>query len=132
MASAMAPQTTAPNSTKTSRCRFTDSVGLAPEYPSGSERIGGDKAGWEAFKRNTNVSAFLSETEFYDDLAAIDVRVLVMNGEDDRICPFPTTGARSVKLLKHGALKSYPSLPQGMPTRHADQIKADLLAFIRS
>jgi non-heme chloroperoxidase len=74
----------------------------------------------------------LSETEFYDDLAMIDVPVLVMHGEDDQICPFPTTGARSVKLLKHGTLKSYPGLPHGMPTTHADQINADLLALIRS
>src|ERR1700759_54666 len=73
----------------------------------------------------------LSETEFYDDLAAIDVPVLVMHGEDDQICPFPTTGAKSVKLLKHGTLKSYPGLPHGMPTTHAEQINVDLLAFIR-
>jgi len=73
----------------------------------------------------------LSETEFFDDLAAIDVPVLVMHGEDDQICPFPTTGARSVKLLKQGVLKSYPGLPHGMPTTHAEIINADLLAFIR-
>ena len=58
----------------------------------------------------------LSETEFYDDLAIIGVPVLVMHGEDDQICGFPTTGAKSVKLLKHGTLKSYPGLPPGMPT----------------
>ncbi|HXC96309.1 MAG TPA: alpha/beta hydrolase [Edaphobacter sp.] len=69
----------------------------------------------------------LSETEFYDDLKMIDIPVLVMHGEDDQICPFLTTGARSVKLLKHGTLKSYPGLPHGMPTTHADQINADLL-----
>jgi non-heme chloroperoxidase len=74
----------------------------------------------------------LSETEFYDDLAAIEVPVLVMHGEDDQICPFPITGARSVKLLKHGTLKSYPGFPHGMPTTHADVINADLLAFIQS
>ena len=74
----------------------------------------------------------LSETEFYDDLAAIDVPVLVMHGEDDQICPFATTGARSVKLLKHGTLKSYPGLPHGMPTTHAELINADLLAFIKA
>jgi non-heme chloroperoxidase len=74
----------------------------------------------------------LSESEFYDDLALIDVPVLVMHGEDDQICPFPTTGARSVKLLKHSTLKSYPGLPHGMPTTHADQINADLLEFIKS
>jgi hypothetical protein len=33
---------------------------------------------------------------------------------------------------QHGTLKSYPGLPHGMPTTHADQINADLLAFIRS
>jgi non-heme chloroperoxidase len=72
----------------------------------------------------------LSETEFFDDLKSIDVPVLVMHGEDDQICPFPTTGARSVKLLKHGTLKSYPGYPHGMPTTHAEQINKDLLAFI--
>lgn len=74
----------------------------------------------------------LSETEFFDDLKAIDVPVLVMHGEDDQICPFPTTGARSVKLLKKGILKSYPGLPHGMPTTHAEIINADLLKFIES
>jgi non-heme chloroperoxidase len=72
----------------------------------------------------------LSETEFFDDLKAIEVPVLVMHGEDDQICPFLTTGARSVKLLKQGTLKSYPGLPHGMPTTHADRINADLLEFI--
>lgn len=74
----------------------------------------------------------LSETEFFDDLKNIDVPVLVMHGEDDQICPFTTTGARSVKLLKRGTLKSYPGLPHGMPTTHAEVINRDLLAFIRS
>jgi non-heme chloroperoxidase len=74
----------------------------------------------------------LSETEFYDDLAAIEVPVLVMHGEDDQICPFPISGAKSVKLLKHGTLKSYPGFPHGMPTTHADIINQDLLAFIQS
>ena len=74
----------------------------------------------------------LSETEFYDDLKSIDIPVLVMHGEDDQICPFPSTGAKSVKLLKKGTLKSYPGLPHGMPTTHAEIINADLLAFIRN
>jgi non-heme chloroperoxidase len=74
----------------------------------------------------------LSETEFYDDLKIIDIPVLVMHGEDDQICPFPITGAKSVKLLKNGTLKSYPGFPHGMPTTHAAQINADLLEFIKS
>jgi non-heme chloroperoxidase len=55
-----------------------------------------------------------------------------MHGEDDQICPFPITGARSVKLLKRGTLKSYPGLPHGMPTTHAELINQDLLEFLKS
>jgi non-heme chloroperoxidase len=62
--------------------------------------------------------------KFFDDLKMIDVPVLLMHGGDDEICPFPTTGARSVNLLKHGTLKSWPGLPHGMPTTHADLIDA--------
>jgi non-heme chloroperoxidase len=87
--------------------------------------MGGIKVQYDCIKA-------LSESEFYDDLAIIDVPVLVMHGEDDQICPFPTTGARSVKLLKHGTLKSYPGLPHGMPTTYADVINANLLEFIHS
>jgi non-heme chloroperoxidase len=73
----------------------------------------------------------LSESEFFDDLKSIDVPVLVMHGLDDQICPFESSGAKSVKLLKHGTLKTYPGFPHGMPTTNADQINADLLAFFK-
>ena len=87
--------------------------------------MGGIKAQYDCIK-------VLSETDFFDDLKAIDVPVLVLHGEDDQICPFEASGAKSVKLLKHGTLKSYPGFPHGMPTTHADQINADLLAFVQS
>ena len=61
----------------------------------------------------------------------IDVPVLVMHGDDDQICPFESSGAKAVKLLKHGTLKLYAGFPHGMPTTHADQINADLLAFFK-
>ncbi|MBA3916340.1 MAG: alpha/beta hydrolase, partial [Acidobacteriales bacterium] len=47
------------------------------------------------------------------------------------ICPFEASGAKTIKLLKHGTLKTYPGLPHGMPTTHAEQINADLLAFFK-
>jgi non-heme chloroperoxidase len=74
----------------------------------------------------------LSETDFIADLKMIDIPVLVMHGEDDQICPFESSGAQSVKLLKHGTLKTYPGFPHGMPTTHAEIINADLLAFIEA
>ena len=86
--------------------------------------MGGIKA------QNDCIKVF-SETEFYEDLEIIDVPVLVMHGEDDQIVPYAVGAARSIKLLKHGTLKAYPGFPHGMPTTQADQINADLLAFIK-
>ncbi len=76
------------------------------------------------------IKAF-SETDFTNDLKAIRVPTLVMHGEDDQVVPFPTTGKLSAELVEGATLKSYPGLPHGMPTTHADRINADLLAFIR-
>jgi non-heme chloroperoxidase len=87
--------------------------------------MGGIKAQYDCIKA-------LSETEFYDDLKSIDIPVLVMHGEDDQIVPFAGGGARTVKLLKHGTLKSYPGFPHGMPATNADQINADLLEFAKT
>ncbi|GAB4041518.1 alpha/beta fold hydrolase [Spirosoma jeollabukense] len=77
------------------------------------------------------IKAF-SETDFTEDLKRVDIPVLVLHGEDDQIVPFPISGAKAVKLLKHGKLISYPGFPHGMPTTEADTINADLLAFINS
>jgi non-heme chloroperoxidase len=87
--------------------------------------MGGAKAHYDCIK------AF-SETDFTDDLKAIDVPVLVMHGTDDQIVPYADSAPLSVKLLKNGTLKSYEGLPHGMCTTHPDTINADLLAFFRS
>ncbi|WP_315758580.1 MULTISPECIES: alpha/beta hydrolase [unclassified Bradyrhizobium] len=86
--------------------------------------MGGTKAHYDCIK------AF-SETDFTEDLKAIDVPVLLMHGEDDQIVPIDDSARIGIKLLKHGTLKTYPGFPHGMATTHADVINADLLAFIR-
>jgi non-heme chloroperoxidase len=87
--------------------------------------MGGAKAHYDCIK------AF-SETDFTDDLKAIEVPTLVMHGDDDQIVPYANTAALAVKLLKNGTLKIYEGLPHGMCTTHADIINPDLLAFIKS
>lgn len=76
------------------------------------------------------VKAF-SETDFTEDLKAIDVPVLVLHSDDDQVVPYADAGPLAVKLLRHGTLKTYHGLPHGMPTTHADIINRDILAFIR-
>ena len=86
--------------------------------------MGGAKAHYEGIK------AF-SETDFTEDLKAIDVPTLVMHGDDDQIVPIADSALLSVKLLQKGTLKVYAGLQHGMCTTHADTINPDLLAFIR-
>jgi non-heme chloroperoxidase len=87
--------------------------------------IGGAKAHYDGIK------AF-SETDQTEDLKAITVPTLVLQGDDDQVVPIDDSGRLSVKLVKNGTLKVYPGYPHGMLTIHADVINPDLLAFIRA
>ena len=87
--------------------------------------MGGIKAQYDCIK------AF-SETDFTDDLKAIDVPVLVVHGDDDQIVPYADSAPLSAKLLKNGTLKTYAGLPHGLCTTHPAVVNADILAFIRA
>ena len=75
------------------------------------------------------IKAF-SETDFTEDLRAIEVPVLVMHGDDDQIVPIADSALLAIKLLRKGELKVYPGLPHGMCTTHPEIINPGLLAFI--
>ena len=77
------------------------------------------------------IKAF-SETDFTEDLKAIDVPTLILHGDDDQIVPIGASALQSTKLIPNNTLKVYKGFPHGMCTVNADQINADLLAFIRS
>ena len=87
--------------------------------------MGGAKAHYDG------VVAF-SQTDFTEDLRALQLPVLVMHGDDDQVVPYADSGPLSAELLANGILKTYAGYPHGMPTTHADVINADLLEFIRS
>ncbi|CAD5911903.1 alpha/beta fold hydrolase [Streptomyces cyaneofuscatus] len=76
------------------------------------------------------IKAF-SETDFTEDLKAIDVPVLVAHGTDDQIVPYDDSAPLSVELLKNGRLKSYDGFPHGMLTTQPEVLNPDLLAFIK-
>jgi non-heme chloroperoxidase len=76
------------------------------------------------------IKAF-SETDFTEDLKKFDVPTLILHGDDDQIVPIGAAGLMSAKIVKNATLKVYPGFPHGMPTTNADQINADLLAFLQ-
>ena len=87
--------------------------------------MGGAKAHYDGIK------AF-SETDQTEDLKAISVPTLVLQGDDDQIVPYKDASLRQAKLLKNNVLKVYPGFPHGMCTVNAEVINTDLLSFIRS
>ncbi|WP_155721153.1 alpha/beta fold hydrolase [Gluconobacter oxydans] len=71
-----------------------------------------------------------SETDQTEDLKAITVPVLVLQGDDDQVVPYQNAAVLQDRLLQDSTLKIYPGYPHGMHTTHADVINADILAFI--
>jgi len=86
--------------------------------------LGGVKPHYDCIK------AF-SETDFTEDLKKFDVPTLILHGDDDQIVPIGGAGLMSAKVVKNATLKVYPGFPHGMPTTNAEQINADLLAFLK-
>lgn len=86
--------------------------------------MGGALAQYEGIK------AF-SETDQTDDLKAMKLPTLVLQGSDDQVVPYKDAALKQIKLLSQGTLKIYPGYPHGMLTVHADVIDPDLLAFVK-
>ena len=74
------------------------------------------------------IKAF-SETDFTEDLKAIDVPTLIIHGDDDQIVPFADSAPLSAKLVKGAQLKVYEGAPHGLPSTLKDRLNDDLLAF---
>jgi len=72
-----------------------------------------------------------SQTDFTADLQSISIPVLVVHGDDDQVVPYKASGPRSAELVQNGLLKTYKGAPHGIPTTHADELNADILAFVQ-
>ena len=85
--------------------------------------MGGAKAHYDGIR------AF-SETDQTEDLKAITVPTLVLQGDDDQVVPYRNAAILQHQLLQNSVLKIYPGYSHGMHTTHADIINSDILAFI--
>ena len=78
------------------------------------------------------------ETVFVDS-KALNLRVqrarvptLILHGDDDQIVPIGASAMQAAKLVKGSTLRVYPGLSHGMCVVNADQINAELLAFLET
>ena len=75
------------------------------------------------------IKAF-SETDFTEDLKALDVPILLAHGDDDQIVPIGAASEKAAELVKHGELKVYAGAPHGIAGEYQEQLDADILAFL--
>ncbi len=104
--------------------------------------LGGKLVSDEAYRASWNLAAGASaiasvaciptwETDFRADLPKIDVPVLVIQGDADRILPFPNTGKRLPGLIKDMELFVIEGGPHAISWTHADQVNHALQDFLK-
>ncbi len=77
------------------------------------------------------ITAF-SETDFRDDLRAIDVPTLIIHGDDDQVVPFEVGGKASAGIIADATLIVYEGAPHGITDTHKERLGRDLLDFVKS
>ncbi len=104
--------------------------------------LGGTLVSDQAFQANWNIAAAASvtaavacvptwETDFRADLPKIDVPMLVIQGDADRILPFPNTGKRLPGLIKDMQLVVIDGGPHAIAWTHSEQVNQALLTFLK-
>lgn len=71
------------------------------------------------------------ETDFRADVAAIDVPVLVIQGDADRVLPFEKTGKRLPDMMQAAELVVISGGPHAIAWTHADHVNRALLEFLK-
>lgn len=75
------------------------------------------------------VRAF-SETDFRSDLAMINVPMLIIHGDDDKIVPIEVSGNRTSMMLPNAKYIVYEDAPHGLFITEKDKLNMDLIDFI--
>lgn len=76
------------------------------------------------------VKAF-SETDFTEDLKALDVPIFIAHGDDDQIVPIAAAAEKTITLVKDGTLKVYAGAPHGIYGAYQTELDQDILDFIK-
>ena len=95
----------------------------------------------QAYQASWNIAASASataavacvptwETDFRADLPKLDVPMLVIQGDDDRILPYPNTGQRLPGMIKDLQMVVIDGGPHAISWTHADQVNSALLKFM--
>ncbi|MBU8545250.1 MULTISPECIES: alpha/beta fold hydrolase [Roseomonadaceae] len=71
----------------------------------------------------------LTETDFRAELRALDLPVLVVQGDADATCPIELTGAATAALVPGARLLAFRGAPHGLIVSDPERLAAELVAF---
>jgi non-heme chloroperoxidase len=105
------------------------------------DQFGGNRVSDEAYRASFNVAVTMSaiaayacistwQADFRADLPKIEIPVLVIQGDADRILPFDTTGKRLSGLIADMELVVVEGGPHAIPWTHAEEVNAALMCFL--
>ncbi|TDD46023.1 alpha/beta hydrolase [Nonomuraea terrae] len=106
------------------------------------DTLGGTRISEQAWQLSWNVAVGASAigtlkcvgtwlTDFRADLPKLDVPVLVVQGDDDRILPIDSTGRRLPALIAGLRYEEIPGGPHAIGWTHPDEVNAALLDFLK-
>ncbi|MEV4479443.1 alpha/beta fold hydrolase [Micromonospora coxensis] len=95
----------------------------------------------EAFRAHWNIGAQASAigtlacvdawlTDFRGDLPRIDVPVLIVQGDQDMVLPYPVTGQRLQPMLPTATLVTLNGAPHGIPWTNAGEVNRAIMEFV--
>jgi non-heme chloroperoxidase len=70
-------------------------------------------------------------TDFRSDLDRINIPVLVLHGDQDRIVPIDASGAKTAKLVKGAKYVVVKDGPHNIAWTHADVVNSELVEFLK-
>jgi non-heme chloroperoxidase len=105
------------------------------------DKLRGTRVSEQAFQASFNVAVSASataavaciptwETDFRADLPKIDVPMLVIQGDADRVLPYEKTGKRLPGMVKGLQLVTIEDGPHAIAWTHSDQVNSALLKFM--
>ena len=107
-----------------------------------TDKLLGTRVSEQVVQASWNVAAGASATaslacvptwheDFRQDLMRVDVPLLVIHGDEDRIVPLAAAGQRTAKLAKGARLVVIKGGPHCITWTHADEVNAELMRFLQ-
>ncbi len=91
-----------------------------------------DLAMQASLKATLDCAEAFSSTDFRPDLKAVTVPTLIIHGTEDATVPIDVSSRQAAAGIAGSVLKEYEGGPHGLLASHKDQIRDDVLSFLRS